>query len=71
MEKAIRDAAIKANLAALFRTLDVARTRALDASAAADAGAINQAVGAALGVDTLLDEARALFSAAIALHRGR
>ncbi|WP_018264012.1 hypothetical protein [Methylobacterium sp. WSM2598] len=71
MEKAIRDAAIVANLAALFRTLDAARTRTLDASAAADAGAINQAVGAALGVDTLLDEARALFSAAIALHRGR
>lgn len=70
MDKATRTAAIVANLNALYRTLESARTRADEAAAAAGLGEINQAIGAALGLDALLDDARALFTAAIVLHRG-
>lgn len=70
MEKTTRQAAIAANLSALRGVLENALLRAADADTAAIEGQINQAIGAALGVETLLDEARALFGAALALHRG-
>jgi hypothetical protein len=70
MEKTIKQAAIAANLSALRVVLENALLRAKDADTAAIEGQINQAIGAALGVETLLDEARALFGAALALHRG-
>jgi hypothetical protein len=70
MEKTIKQAAIAANLSALRAVLENALLRAKDADTAAIEGQINQAIGAALGVETLLDEARALFGAALALHRG-
>ena len=70
MEKTIRQAAIAANLSALRAILENALVRAVDAESAVIDGEINQAIGAALGVETMLDEARALFGAALALHRG-
>lgn len=70
MEKTIRQAAIAANLSALRAILENALVRAVDAESAVIDGDINQAIGAALGVETMLDEARALFGAALALHRG-
>ena len=70
MDKHTRNAAIAANLSALRRTLEAALLRACDAEKDLDAGAVNQAIGAALGVDALLDDARALFTAALVLHRG-
>ena len=71
MEKTIKQAAIAANLSALRLTLAAALDRATDAETAILEGEINQAIGAALGIETMLDEARALFGAALALHRGR
>ena len=70
MEKATRQAAIAANLSALRAILESALLRAVDAENAVMDGETNQAIGAALGVETMLDEARALFGAALALHRG-
>jgi hypothetical protein len=70
MEKTIKQAAIAANLSALCVVLENALLRAEDADTAAIEGQINQAIGAALGIETMLEEARALFGAALALHRG-
>jgi hypothetical protein len=70
MEKTIKQAAIAANLSALRAVLENALVRAAIAEKAVMEGETNQAIGAALGVETLLDEARALFGAALALHRG-
>ena len=70
MDRTIKQAAIAANLSALRLILREALLRAADADTEAIEGQINQAIGAALGVETLLDEARAPFGAALALHRG-
>ena len=70
MERTTRQAAIAANLSALRATLENALARAVDAESAVTEGEINQAMGAALGIETMLEEARALFGAALALHRG-
>jgi hypothetical protein len=70
METTIKQAAIAANLSALRAVLEKALWRAEDAESAVTGGQINQAIGAALGIETMLDEARALFGAALALHRG-
>ena len=50
--------------------LENALVRAVDAESTVTEGQINQAIGAALGIETMLEEARALFGAALALHRG-
>ena len=71
METTIKQAAIAANLSALRAILWEALLRAEDADTAAIEGQINQAIGAALGIETMLDQACALFGAALALHRGR
>ena len=69
MDKAIKNAAILANLSALRMTLAGALERAADAENAVKSGEINQAIGAAMGIDTMLHDAAALHAAALALHR--
>lgn len=71
MDSAIRHAAILANLSALRSTLAVALERAADAENAIASGEANQAIGAAMGIETMLDDAAALYAAALALHRSR
>jgi hypothetical protein len=70
MDQAIKNAAIQANLSALRAILESALLRAVEAEKAILEGQNNQAIGAAIGLETMLDEARALYSAALALHRG-
>jgi hypothetical protein len=70
MERTIRQAAIAANLSALRAVLEKALWRAEDAEQAVIDGPINQAIGAAIGIELMLDEARALYGAALSLHRG-
>jgi len=69
MDTALKNAAILANLSALRMTLADALKRAEDAENAIKLGEVNQAIGAALGVETMLQEAAALHAAALALHR--
>ena len=69
MDTALKNAAILANLSALRMTLAGALERAADAENAIKGGQINQAIGAALGIETMLQEAAALYTAALALHR--
>jgi hypothetical protein len=69
MDTALKNAAILANLSALRMTLAGALERAADAENAVKLGEINQAIGAAIGIDTMLQEAAALHAAALALHR--
>jgi len=69
MDKALKNAAICANLSLLCTTLACALQRAEEAKDAIRQGEINQAIGAALGIDTMLQDAAALHAAALALHR--
>jgi hypothetical protein len=69
MDTALKNAAILANLSALRMTLAGALERAEDAENAIRQGEINQAIGAVHGLDTMLQEAAALYAAALALHR--
>jgi hypothetical protein len=69
MDTALKNAAILANLSALRMTLAGALERAADAENAAKSGEINQAIGAAMGIDTMLQDATAFYGAALALHR--
>lgn len=69
MDKTLRNAAILANLSALRMTLAGALERAADAENAIKLGEVNQAIGAAIGIDTMLKDAAALYAAALALHR--
>ncbi|HVP51119.1 MAG TPA: hypothetical protein VMT05_03360 [Terriglobales bacterium] len=62
--------AIAANLAALQETLAVSMSRAAEAHEAMKAGEQNQAIGTVIGLDTELENALALYRAAIALHQG-
>ncbi|PZR93263.1 MAG: hypothetical protein DLM68_01125 [Hyphomicrobiales bacterium] len=64
MDRSIKQAAILANLSALRMTLAGALERAADAETAIKDGQINQAIGAAHGMETMLQDA-----AALALHR--
>jgi len=70
MDSAIKNA-IQANLSALRMTLALALERAADAENAIKSGEVNQAMGAAMGIETMLDDAAALYAAALALHRNR
>ena len=58
-----------ANLAALNDLLTTAARRSADAHELAQTGERNAAIGAILDVDAILDDARALYSAALTLHR--
>jgi hypothetical protein len=69
MDTALKNAAILANLSALRMTLAGALERAADAENAIKLGEVNQAIGAAMGVETMLQDAAALHAAALALHR--
>ena len=69
MDTALKNAAILANLSALRMTLAGALERAADAENAIKLGEVNQAIGAAMGIDTMLQDATALYTAALALHR--
>jgi len=63
--------AITANLAALSHRLARAAHLAEEAHAAITEGQQNQAIGTIMDLELLLAEAKALFEAALALHRGR
>jgi len=69
MDRSIKEAAILANLSVLRATLAGALERATDAENAIKSGEINQAIGAVHGLDTMLQDATALYAAALALHR--
>lgn len=71
MDTTIRKTAILANLSALRLTLAAALERATEAETAMQGGNANQAIGAAIGIETLIEDAAALYRAAIALHRSR
>lgn len=65
------DAAIAANLAALAQRLDEAAHRVHEAAQAMANRQHNLAIGTLLTIEELLPEAQALFSATLALHRGK
>ncbi len=69
MDTSLKNAAILANLSVLRMTLAGALERAADAENAIKLGEVNQAIGAAMGLDTMLQDAAALHAAALALHR--
>ena len=69
MDTSFKNAAICGNLYALRMTLADALTRAENAENAVKSGEINQAIGAVHGIDTMLQDAAALYAAALALHR--
>lgn len=63
--------AIAANLKALHALLTVAATRSGEAHQLIRSGECNGAIGTVLELDRILDDAKALYGAAIALHRLR
>ena len=65
------DAAIAANLAALTERLATATHRAREASQAMANHRIDLAIGTLLMIEEMLPEAQSLFSAILALHRGK
>jgi len=64
-------AAIVANLAALNEVMTAAAKRSAEAHELARSGECNGAIGALLDLDSILDEAKALYGAALALHRSK
>jgi hypothetical protein len=71
MDTTMHETAILANLSALRLTLTAALERATEAEAIMQDGHTNQAIGAAIGIETLIEDAAALYRAAIALHCSR
>jgi hypothetical protein len=65
----ITETAIYANLSALAEQLAQAAELSTEAAAASKLGKQNQAIGTALPLEDLLSQSRALYDAAIALHR--
>ena len=63
--------AIAANLKALHALLTVAATRSAEGQQLIQSGECNGAIGTVLELDVILDDAKALYGAAIALHRLR
>jgi hypothetical protein len=61
--------AIAANLAALNDLLTTAAKRSAEAHELAQTGECNAAIGAILDVGSILDDAKALYGAALTLHR--
>jgi hypothetical protein len=66
---AVRTLAITANLAVLHSILANAAERSAEAHELILRGERNGAIGAISGLDSILDDAKALYAAAIALHR--
>ncbi len=65
------DAAIAVNLAALAQRLEEATAVAREASSAMANRNRNLAIGTLFIIEEILPESQALFSAAVALHRGQ
>jgi hypothetical protein len=65
----IAETAIYANLSALAEQLAQTAKLSIEAAAASRLGKQNQAIGTALPLEDLLSQSRALYDAAIALHR--
>ena len=63
--------AIAANLKALHALLAVAATRSAEGHQLIQSGECNGAIGTVLELDAILEDAKALYGAAIALHRLR
>ena len=63
--------AIAANLKALSALLTVAATRSAEGHELIQRGECNGAIGTVLELERILDDAKALYGAAIALHRLR
>jgi hypothetical protein len=61
--------AIAYNIAALGELLDTAQLRVSEASKAIAEGEQNQAIGTMIDIDQMLENALALYRAAIALYR--
>lgn len=68
-ETTVKQSAIAANLAALQEILAVSAARAAEAHQAMLADEQNQAIGTVMGLDRDLEDALALYRAAIALHQ--
>lgn len=69
ISKETKTAAIATNLEMLEAILREANTRASEAVEAIKQGNQNGAIGAALGIEEMLQQATALYGAATALHR--
>ena len=67
----VNDKAIAANLEALHLILEDAANRSAEAHELMQRGERNGAIGTALGLDIVLEDAKALYGAALALHRTR
>ena len=65
----VKVAAIAANLAALDDLLTTAAARSAEARELAQSGECNGAIGAIFDLSSILDDAEALYNAALALHR--
>jgi hypothetical protein len=65
----VKSTAIAANLAALNDLLITAAERSAEAQELAQNGECNSAIGAILELDSILDDAKTLYGAALALHR--
>jgi predicted metal-binding protein len=63
--------AIAANLEALHQLLSEAARRSAEVHEFIQCGECNGAIGAVFGLDALLDDAKALYAVAVALHRLR
>jgi|SRR5271157_1867118 len=70
-ETTVKQNAIAANMAAMSEMLAVSAARAAEAHQVMQAGEQNQAVGTLMGLDRELEDALALYRAAIALHQRR
>ena len=64
-------AAIAVNLAAMNELMTIAAKRSAEARELAQSGEGNGAIGALLDLDSILDDAKALYGAALALHRSK
>jgi len=67
----VKMAAIEANLAALNEVMTTAAERCAEAHELAESGECNGAIGALFDLGSVLDDAKALYGAALALHRTR
>ncbi len=65
----VKITAIAANLDALNDLLTTAAKRSTEAHDLAQSGECNGAIGAMFDLDSILDDAKALHSAALVLHR--
>jgi hypothetical protein len=65
----VKTQAITANLKALQALLAAAANKSAEAYLLIQSGERNGAIGTVLGLDALLEDAKALYGAAVALHR--